>query len=460
MEYTVATSASIWKQLTGHLLGSGEERMAFGYGSVAGDREKARIALRELAVPADSEYAERGPSRVILSAAAAVPYLMRAKGSGAFLDAHSHPRGCGVSPSQTDQQAASRQLRSLHGPAPDALLVRTIHSPDGDIWACVHTASGRVVPVSRILVHGKDGLSVLTPVNKAQQTAAPLKVDRRTAACLGEARIQGLRALSVGIVGIGGVGSMVARLLGGLAGKLVLVDGDRLEAHNAPRVWFAGARSQGLKVERARRALRRDFPHLQVKAMNEFFPSQASVQELAAVDLLFVCPDHNAVRYSASRFAAEHLIPLIEVGCGGRAGGGAITALGHHIRLQLPRPECPCLCCNGLDLSKLEDPETTRWKKRVRYVEGDGELEGELAPLTTRAAADAVDVFLRYCAGFPGRPPRHLYFDALNMKTVDLTGSYTARRWCPRCGDDRGRAPLMSGACEPAMLSAEDRGPE
>ena len=430
--------------------------MAFGYCSTASCGGRIRIALRELAIPADSEYAERTSSRVVLGAAANIPYLMRAIGHGAFLDAHSHPADCGVSPSKTDELAASHQFESIQGPAPGSLLVRTIHSPDGDIWAGVHTGSGCTEPVSRILVHGKDGLDVLIPTNWPHSAFVSLEMDRRTALCLGNGRLARLRALTIGIIGIGGVGSMVARLLAGLVGKLILVDGDRIEAHNAPRVWFAGARCQGIKVERAKRALRSAFPHLSVRALPEFFPSLGSLRELATADLLFVCPDHNSVRFSASCFAAEHFIPLIEVGCGGRAGGNAITALGHHVRLQLPRPESPCLCCNGLDLTKLEDPETTRWKKRVGYVEGGGEIEGELAPLTTRAAADAVDVFLRYCTGFPGKPPLHLYCDSVNMKTLDLSGSYTAIPRCPRCGDGREQPDLIQEAGEPMILSDGD----
>jgi hypothetical protein len=165
---------------------------------------------------------------------------------------------------------------------------------------------------------------------------------------------------------------------------------------------------------------------------------------LLGVDFLFVCPDHNAVRFSASRFAAANLLPLIEVGCGGRAADGELTALGYHIRLQVSGG--PCLPCNGLDVSRLEDPSTTEAKKQQGYIEDGNEIAGELAPLTTRAAADAVDVFLRYCARYGGSSPLHLYYDALCMKTLDLSNTYLPRPDCPTCGmvERLPRPPLAS----------------
>jgi molybdopterin/thiamine biosynthesis adenylyltransferase len=223
---------------------------------------------------------------------------------------------------------------------------------------------------------------------------------------------------------------MVARLLAGIVGEIILVDPDHLESHNAPRVWFAGARSRGPKVGAAKRALQRAFPELTVRSCAESFPSAKTTDLLSVVDFLFVCPDHNAVRFSASRFAAAKLLPLIEVGCGGRLAHGELSALGYHVRLQVPGG--PCLPCNGLDVSKLEDPSTTEAKKRF-YIEGD-EVAGELAPLTTRAAADAVDIFQRYCTGYGGSPPLHLYNDSLRLKTLDLTDSYAQQDNCPACG--------------------------
>ena len=277
---------------------------------------------------------------------------------------------------------------------------------------------------------GRTGIEVVLPVNgRPSGSNAFQEMDRRTLECLGDSRLTKMRGLTVGLIGVGGVGSTVARLLAGVVGELILVDPDHLEPHNAPRVWFAGARSRGSKVGAAKRALQRAFPELMVRSCAESFPSPKTTSLLSVVDFLFVCPDHNAVRFSASRFAAETLLPLIEVGCGGRLANGELSALGYHVRLQVPGG--PCLPCNGLDLSKLEDPSTTAAKKSYGYIEDGDEVAGELAPLT---AADAVELFQRYCTGYGSSPPLHLYCDSLRMKVLDLTDSYSLQNNCPACG--------------------------
>jgi molybdopterin/thiamine biosynthesis adenylyltransferase len=406
--------------------------MAFGYCSASSNREKVRLQLHEVEFPMDQEYAEQHSARVVLSAKDTIRYLIRAKGAAALLDAHSHPFPWAPHPSITDNEAAARQYDSLQGPAPGAALARIITSADGRVWAGVQTGPESPEPMRQIHVLGRTGMDVILPVNATpSESNAFLEIDRRTVACLGEGGLAKTRGLTVGLIGLGGVGSMVARLLAGVVGELILIDFDHLEPSNIPRHWYAGARSHGFKVSAAKRALLRAFPHLTVRSCVGSFPSRSANRLLAGVDFLFVCPDHNAVRFSASRFAAANLLPLIDVGCGGRAADGELSALGYHVRLQVPGG--PCLPCNGLDVSKLEDPSTTETKKRQGYIEDGNEIAGELAPLTTRAAADAVDVFLRYCTGYGGSPPLHLYSDSLHLKTLDLSDSYSPQPSCPTC---------------------------
>jgi molybdopterin/thiamine biosynthesis adenylyltransferase len=431
--FTLAVSAVMWHRLVSHLLEAGaEERMAFGYCSAASASGKSRIVLNDSDFPEDGEYAVQHATGVVLSAAKTIPYLLKAAGSGAFLDAHSHPHSAFPRPSSVDDMAAASQFRALQATAPGGHLVRLILSTGGRVWAGVHQQPNRLQPIDRIDVLGPDGLRMILPVNSIAEAHPFPPTDERTLDALGEEALSRLHGLTVGVIGVGGVGAMVARLLAGLVGRLVLVDGDDIAPSNVPRVWYAQARSRGKKVFLAGRALRRAFPRLAVHAIPDFFPSEAAENELAAADFLFVCPDHNAVRVSASRYAAAGMLPMIEVGCGGRTMAGRLSALGHHVRLQVPGG--PCVSCNGLDLTRLEDPGTTAMKRRFGYLEGAEEMGGELAPLTTRAAADSVDMFLRYCTGYGGGAPLHLYCDAMNWKLIDLSDRYAPRADCPICG--------------------------
>jgi molybdopterin/thiamine biosynthesis adenylyltransferase len=338
------------------------------------------------------------------------------------------------SPSSTDEEAARHQYASLQAVAPGGALLRIITSREGHVWAAVRTSEfEREQPLQEIRLHGPGGVRILRPFN-APVTAGPAlrAVDARYRAVLGDESFAKMRCLHIAVVGLGGVGSMVARLSASLAARLILIDPDHLQPHNAPRVWYAGAGSRGAKVTVAKRALKRAFPGLQVTARKSAFPSRGTISLIRQADLVFACPDHLAVRDSASRIAAAEMLPLIEVGCGGRRDEGRLSSLGYHVRLQIPGG--PCLACNGLDTSRLEDPETTRAKRILGYIEDGEEVAGELGCLTTRAAADAVDVLMRYWTGYAGPPLLHLYVDALRFKSLDLSHFYASRPECPICG--------------------------
>ena len=450
-DYTLVASAATWSRLHGYLVGRQAERMAFGYCSATSHRGRTRFLLHEVEFPADQDYSVQHSARVVLGATDTVRYLIRAKGAAAFLDAHSHPFPAAPYPSVTDNEGAVQQYASLQGPSPGAALVRIVMSADGRVWAAVHIGTESPEPIQEVHIHGKTGLELVLPVNRRTCGLKSFQeMDRRTLACLGEGGLSKMRGLTVGLIGVGGVGSMVARLLASIVGELILVDPDHIEPHNAPRVWFAGARSRGLKVVAAKRALRRAFPELTVRSSAHSFPSPSTIDLLSAADILVACPDHNAVRFSASRFAAANLLPLIEVGCGGRAMKGTLSALGYHVRLQVPGG--PCLPCNGLDVGNLEDPSTTEARKRFGYVENGDQVAGELASLTTRAAADAVDIFQRYCTGYAGTPPLHLYSDSLRLRTLDLSDSYSPRPNCPICGVAEQWPPALQEEIAPSSI--------
>jgi molybdopterin/thiamine biosynthesis adenylyltransferase len=294
----------------------------------------------------------------------------------------------------------------------------------------------RWTPLTEIVVLGLEGRHVVRPVNAPPVAdAAPDPRDLRTLAVLGADNTDLLRNLNVLIIGLGGVGSAVARLLAGYVGSLILVDPDTIESHNAPRLHYYAAGDEGTpKVAVARREILRAFPDRRVEAVAEPFPSEATIAALKDADFVFCCPDHNAVRYAVAREASRFLKPVVEAGCGGTRNDGRLTALGYHVRLQVPGG--PCLACNGMDLRELEDPASTRMKRRISYLNDGGVVPGELMSLTTRAAADAVEVFLRYVTGYAGPPPRHLYFDALRLRALDATAAYQPQPECTLCGED------------------------
>lgn len=441
MNETLVVGEHHWRLWMEHFGATSRERMAFGYCGGADDAERTQYLVRAVDLPDDEEYVMQWSAGVALKAAHAARRATRARGHTAIVDLHSHPFTGHPVPSRTDQDAARRERLVLRDLAPGCSLIRLIVGRDGTVWGEVaEPGEGPGRPLQRIVIVGPAGRRVLRPCNAPTEDhprCVGRSEDVRTHEVLGGVSTAVVRSLRVLVVGGGGVGSAVAAQLRGYVDDIALVDPDRVEIHNAPRLCQYRAGDEGRpKVQVLARHVVEGFPSVNVQVLDEAFPSTKSLELFKRADVVFCCPDHNAARYATAQAGARYLKPVIEVGCGGRRIDSRIGALGYHVRLQVPGG--PCLVCNGLDLRALEDPETTAEKKRIGYLEDGTLVAGELMPLTTRAAADAVDVFFRVFTGYAGPAPGHLYFDALAFREVDATPGYASDPACPLCGTSEG----------------------
>jgi molybdopterin/thiamine biosynthesis adenylyltransferase len=426
-----------WESVNTHFALTTDERMAFGFcGSHVTSDEWCGL-VKAVDLPADAVYRRQGRGFVSLGVRDAVQLALQARQQAAFLDAHSHPFTDLPMPSCIDQNGALQQARLLENLAPGVRLIRTIFGRERAVWAeiMVHDPESRWVPIDRIVVLGPARRQSILPVNANPSGRCSVRPhDVRSIEVLGANGMEELRGIKVAIIGLGGTGSAVARLLAGYIDHLFLIDPDAIRQHNAPRLHYYRAGDRGFKVTVARREILRAFPHSKVITLAEAFPTKRTLECLKGADFVFCCPDHNAVRYAVASEAARFMKPVIEVGCGGRRNQGRITALGYHVRLQVPG--AACLACNGLDLRGLEDPASTKSRLRTGYLgEASDTVPGELMSLTTRAATDAVEVFVRYVTGYALPVPRHLYFDALSFRMIDATDAYRAQAGCSICGE-------------------------
>jgi molybdopterin/thiamine biosynthesis adenylyltransferase len=440
MRSIVATEAN-WNALLHHFAAGPDEQMAFGFCGLSWTDEGFELLVREIDLPADEEYRRQGRFGISLKAEHVVPRVLKARNEAALLDMHSHPFTSHPAPSGTDDAGAMTQLRVLHDLAPDVMLVRMVFGAGGTVWAeAAVPPTDDWVPIDRIVVFGPARGDVVYPVNSTAALTAVLgPQDVRTGAVLGSDTVTVVRNKRVLVIGGGGTGSGVLAQLRGYVNHIDIVDPDVVETHNAPRLYHYTAGDEGLpKVDMHRREIVRAFPDCHVQVLRTAFPDDASLALFKVADVIFCCPDHNAVRYAAATAGARYMKPVIEVGCGGKRSGEQVVALGYHVRLQIPGQAC--LACNGLDLTQLEDPESAAMKRRAGYIEGRDLVAGELMPLTTRAAADAVDLFFRYVTGYTGsNVPRHLYFDALRLQALDLTDAYEPNPACTLCGSGETR---------------------
>ena len=221
-----------------------------------------------------------------------------------------------------------------------------------------------------------------------------------------------LRASRVAVVGLGGVGSLVAEYLARLGvGNLVLIDPDEIESSNLSRVVGAtlvDVEVSQLKTQIAVRHAREMAIHTNLQPVAGDVSSDSVAQALRDCDFIFLAADSMRARLVVNALAHQYLIPAIQMGARIRRGThghleDAMSAIRHI------RPGAGCLWCNGLiDPTQLAI-EAKSDSERKEQAYGVQEPNPSVITLNAVAAAHAVNDFL---------------FDFLGLRTGDVEAVY------------------------------------
>ncbi len=279
----------------------------------------------------------------------------------------------------------------------------------GDIWF----VSGRA-ELSCLKVVGSS-VRHLYPNPKAAPKGSGPEYDRhvRLFGDVGQSR---LKALKVGIIGLGGGGSLLNEWLSRLGvGHIIAVDPERLDYTNLPRVvgasrwdalwWFATSRSAFMrdlarrfakhKVRIARRVARLANPDVDYQAIAGNVLDEETAQLLTDVDFLFLATDSIASRLVFNALVHQYLIPGFQIGVKvlkepQTKEVGEITAVTRPV---LPNVGGGCLKCQGaippgrVQNEALTEPE----RRRQRYVDDDTVEQPSVITLNVLSAAEAVN---------------------------------------------------------------------
>ncbi len=209
-----------------------------------------------------------------------------------------------------------------------------------------------------------------------------------------------LRTARIAVVGAGGLGVPVLQFLAGAGvGKLIVIDGDRLEPSNLHRqTWYALADCGQAKAELAAARVRALNPEVEVEAHPQRLDALNAAQLLADAHLIIDCSDNFGTKFLLNDLAQA-------------LGRPAIFASVHQYEGQLqvvdPRRAGACLRCLW--------PEATRDGVVANCAEA-GVLGPVPGVLGTLQALEALKIVLN----LPGR----LGDEVL---TVDLLGLGTTR---------------------------------
>jgi molybdopterin/thiamine biosynthesis adenylyltransferase/proteasome lid subunit RPN8/RPN11 len=419
-------AASDLRVLRAGLLGAETERCAVLFAARhEGGANGTQLLVREVALARDEDYAASRIDHAELKPEFVARVAKRARLEGlSLVFVHSHPGARPPEFSAVDRageaELAAFLLRRGQTSAHAALVISL-----GGLRARVLGGSEpiRVTSIGdRVVVEDEPGLA---------EPDVDAQFDRQVRAfgSVGQGQVQRLR---VGIVGLGGTGSIIAQQLVHLGIRdFVLIDPDRLETTNLNRVVSARPIDVGRsKVSIAQRYLEEFAPGLKVRSVVGNVVHSSVARELLDADVLLCCTDSHGSRSVVQQIAYQFLVPCIDVGSTIAVQAGEVT--GIFGRVQLLGPDQPCLWCTEL-LSSEEvrrDLMSEFERRQDPYIPGEHEPAPAVISLNGTVVSLAVTMLLGVFTSVPVEA-RHLIYNARVSSLRSVRAS--AREQCFVC---------------------------
>lgn len=196
----------------------------------------------------------------------------------------------------------------------------------------------------------------------------------RTISAWGLQTQQDLSRLTVGIVGLGSVGSMVAEILSRTGfSRFVLIDFDRVERKNLDRLTNVFASSVGkLKIEAVAKGIQRSktVKKVNVTQVPYSICEENGYRSALNCDVLFSCVDRPWPRQVLNFIAYTHLIPVVDGGIAVATNKGNTRIKGADWKIQTVGYGRPCLECLGQYTSDLAGLEKAGFLDDPVYIAG------------------------------------------------------------------------------------------
>ncbi len=350
-----------------------------------------------------------------------------------YLAAHNHASDQEVAFSRIDLDSHERGYPALLQIArgmPVGGIVFGRRSAEVDLWL----PSGARLTLDQAAIVGNT-LQRLRP-SPLKHLAGPTDAHDRQVRMFGQAGQTELARCHVGIIGLGGVGSLLAEYLARLGvGAFTLVDDDRVEESNLSRVVgasVADARSGETKVAVACRLIHQANESARVRSLINDAARESVARVLTVCDYLFLAADSMRARLVFNALVHQYLIPGVQLGSMIRPGpaGGLVEVMSAN---RLVRPGRGCLWCNQLiDTTQLAKEAKTDDERRA-HAYGVEEPNPSVITLNAVAAAHAVNDFLLDYLGL--RPDGgQLYYEQFHfLKRARTLVEPRQDRDCPEC---------------------------
>ncbi len=452
--FTLVLPARLKARLFAHLFpGDGDEHGAVIAAGVVNTDRGVSLLARDLFLAEDgTDYVPGQRGYRMLTGAFVTERIRYCRDQRlSYLAIHNHGGTDRVAFSADDLASHERgypALLDIGRGNPVGALVFAREAVAGDLWL----SKEHRLPLAETRVVGAS-IHRLYP----QPPPRPKGVDEtydRQARLFGDAGQGLLSRLKVGIVGAGGVGSLIVLYLARLGvGHLVVVDPDRIEPSNLPRVagstrfdartWLTaqelphwvrrlGARFAARKVDIMGRVARRANSRVRYEGIFGDFTVNEIAMRFRDCDYLFLAADRFQARLVFNAIVHQYLIPGVQIGAKVPVEKST-GAVGEVYAVSRPvSPESGCLWCYGLiPPARLQEEAATESERRAqRYVEEGTIVAPSVITLNAAASGIAANDFL---------------FAVTGLRTEDGVGDYL--RLLPRKRETRWDEPRRDPAC-------------
>lgn len=367
-----------------------------------------------------------------------------------YLAIHNHGSEREVGFSQIDIESHERGYPALLQIArgmPVGALVFGRQSVQADIWL----PNGSRLNLEVTTVVGKT-IQRFTPTSNQNLVDSAATYDRqiRMFGKVGQTELANCR---VGIIGLGGIGSLVTEYLARLGiGKFFLVDDDRVEESNLSRI--VGASSSDVfdrrsKVEIARRTVLQANDRALIQLLTDDVAKESVAKALTGCDYLFLAADSMRARLVFNALVHQYLIPGVQLGSKIRCDskGMLIDVMSAN---RPVRPGQGCLWCNQLIDPNLLAIEAKTDKERKAQAYGVQEANPSVISLNAISAAHAVNDFLLDYLGLRSDGGTQYYEHFHFLKGLRMQVEPRKDEDCPECsraGQRYGRGDSVGLPC-------------
>lgn len=404
-------------------------------------RSRTKLVVREIVPILPEHQLSSSGQHVTWDTKGFVALLQRCQREDLILGiAHCHPRGPRTFSEQDDLNEAELLRTACNRNGTGTKLVSILFYDDGGIRARVWQFPKNKADCTSVAVFGErfrfHTPEVLSPASD---------IFARQALAFGPSLMAQLKALRVGIIGVGGTGSATAMLAARAGiGQIVIIDDDIVEPTNLNRLHGAtqsDADAMASKADVAAREIARMGLGARVVPLKGWANAAHVRDALKSCDVIFCCTDDNSGRIFLNRLAYFYFIPVIDMGLAMAVAKPPATGMADisaRVTTILP-PETCLLCRDAVDseLAREEDlrrrnPAEYDRQKREAYVRGEGHPNPAVVTFTTEVACMAVNELLNRIVGYRKRDMgsehrrRFLFCE-------DRSTSAAPRSSCPIC---------------------------